>query len=263
MKIKLTALLLLCIFIIVGCSSNNASDTETDTEPLTPLEEIQEKGSMVVAMGGTYPPFNFMNNENELDGFDVDIAKEIAKRLGIEAEPIATEWGSIIPGLLGNKFDIILGSMAITDERKEKVNFVPYYTSGAAIVVPIDSTIEGQTDLKDTKVGVGLGTTYEAKARELGAEVTTYSSSVNALTDMTIGRIDAVVSDQLLAAHAIQKGEYDFKIVGDRLFDEYMGIAVRPDASDFQDEIQRVVDEMMEDGTYTEISEKWFGIDIR
>lgn len=249
-------------------NSSNASESannevEQQTEESSVLDEIKSRGHLSMAMGGKYPPFNFINENNELDGFDVDIGKEIAKRLGVEAKPVTTEWDGIIPGLIAGKYDIVLGSLAITEERKQKVDFVHYYTSGAAIIVPEDSDISGAEELAGVTVGVGLGTTYEAKAIELGADVKTYSASVDAFTDMINGRVQAVISDKLLTLYGIQEKGYPFKLIGETLFDELCGIAIRKEDKDLQEEIARIVDEMKADGTYTEISEKWFGTDIR
>jgi polar amino acid transport system substrate-binding protein len=216
-----------------------------------------------MAMGGKYPPFNFINDKNELDGFDVDIAKELSKRLGVKAEPVTTEFDAIITGLLTEKYDIVLGSMSITPERQEKVDFVQYYTSGGAIIVPKDSTIKAKEELNKAVVGVGLGTTFEKKAIELGAEVKTYSASVDAFTDMANGRLEAVISDKLLSANAIKTKGYPFKIVGDQLFVDKCGIAIRKDNKVLSAELAKLMDEMREDGTYTKISDKWFGMDIR
>lgn len=281
MKKKSVVLSLLCALVLFlaacGSSSSNSgtsspqpsnspSPSASSAQPEAPktiLDEIKERGYISFAMGGKYPPFNFMNTSNELEGFDVDIAKEIAKRLGVEARFVTSEWEGLIPGLLSNKFDVILASMAITEERLQKVNFVHYYTSGAAIIVPQDSTIAGASDLNGVNIGVGQGTTYEKKAIELGGKTTTYSASADALADMMNGRVEAVISDKLLSTYAINTKNYPFKVVGDLLYDEKCGIAIRKEDTALQDEIQKIITEMQADGTYEAISKNWFGIDIR
>ncbi|TLS38401.1 transporter substrate-binding domain-containing protein [Pseudalkalibacillus caeni] len=259
MKKTLLVLLTVLVSVMLGACSSKESGSEAKST----LEKIKAEDEIVVAMGGRYPPFNYMNKENELDGFDVDITKELAKRLGVEEKIVSTEWDSIIAGLNGGKFDIILGSMAITDERQKKVDFVHYYTSGAAVILPEGSDIKSADELKGRTVGVGLGTTYEEKARELGADVKTYSSSTDAFTDMMNGRVDAVISDKLLSTFAIQEKGYPFHTLDKLLYEEKMGIAVRKDDKELKEEIQKIMDNMMEDGTYAKISEKTFGEDIR
>ncbi len=271
-KIVMSILMLAMLIGIVACSSQSSGSEEADAEKKVAgekdsgsslVDEIKERGTLTMAMGGKYPPFNFVNKNNELDGFDVDIAKEIAKRMGVEAKPVSTEWDAIITGLLTEKYDIILGSMSITEERQQKADFVQYYTSGAAIIVPEDSKIKGKEDLEGANVGVGLGTTYEEEAVKLGANVKTYSSSVDGFNDMINGRIDAVISDQLLAANGIKEKGYPFKIVGEKLFEDPCGIAIRKDNPELKKEIETIMEEMRQDGTYTKISEKWFDMDIR
>ncbi|MCM3706370.1 MULTISPECIES: transporter substrate-binding domain-containing protein [Cytobacillus] len=261
-KSRLLSILLLALMVILaGCGSDSSSGKAEGSGNM--VEKIKEKEILTVAMGGKYPPFNYINDKNELDGFDVDISKEIAKRLGVEFKPVTTEWDAIITGLLTKKYDIILGSLSITDERKEKVDFVHYYTSGGAIIVPENSKINKGKDLDGVTVGVGLGTTFEEKAIELGADVKTYSAGADAFTDMGNGRLEAVISDKLMSAYAIKTKGYPYKIADESLFVDEVGIAIRKDNPELTEEIQKIIDEMKEDGTYTEISEKWFGIDIR
>jgi len=113
------------------------------------LERVKEAGKIQFAMSGGYPPFNYFTENDELTGFDVEVGKEVAKRLGVEYEPVTTDWSGILEGLRAGRYDGIFGSMAITDERLEVVDFTdPYYYSGAQLIVQQDSTITGPEDLK-------------------------------------------------------------------------------------------------------------------
>ncbi len=261
---KMIAPILLFSLLLFGCGNKEASETNKESSSNNSLDQIIESGKIKVAVGGKYPPFNFMNEENKLDGFDADIGKEVAKRLDVEFSPITAEWDSMIAGLNGNKFDVIISSMAITDERKSKVDFVEYYSSGGVIIVEKDNNeIKGKDDLKGKVVGVALGTTFEKMAVENGAEVKTYSTSLDALTDLSHGRIEAVISDEIVSGYTIRESKFPFKVIEGRLFDEYMGIAVRKEDKELSAKIEEIIKEMQEDGTYTEISEKWFNRDIR
>ncbi|WP_045573166.1 ABC transporter substrate-binding protein, partial [Desulfosporosinus sp. I2] len=225
---------------------------------------IKADGKLTYAMSGQYPPFNFFNEQNELTGFDVEIGQEIAKRINVNPAPIATEWDGLIAGLKASKFDMILGSMAITDDRLKEVNFsASYYRSGAQVIVPSDSNIRGEADLKDKTVGVVLGTTFETKARELGATVKTYKGDPDAFNDMANGRLDAVITDKIVGLNAIKKNNYPYKLVGDLLYEEKMGIAIRKDSPKLLEAVNNALGEMMDDGTYQKISEKYFSADIR
>lgn len=266
--IKLVSVLMLALLLgmLTGCgTSTTPADTgKKETTPESALDKIKSAGKISFAMSGKYPPFNFFNDKNELVGFDVEIGQEIAKRIGVKAEPIASEWDGLIAGLLTKKFDMILGSMAITPERLEKVNFSdPYYRSGAQVIVPENSSIKSPADLKGKNVGVVLGTTFETKARELGATVKTYKGDPDNFTDMVNGRLDAVVTDKIVALNAINKNKYNFKLVGDLLYTEKMGIAIRKEDTDTLNAVNKALTDMMADGTYEKISKKWFNADIR
>ncbi len=113
------------------------------------LQRVLDKGEISFAMSGGYPPFNYYNEDDELTGFDVDIGKEVAKRLGVTYVPVTTDWNGILEGLRSERYDGILGSMAVTDDRDEVVDFTnPYYYSGAQLIVQKDSKIKSVDDLK-------------------------------------------------------------------------------------------------------------------
>ena len=133
-------------------------------------------GTVKFAGSGGYPPFNFMTDSNEVDGFDVDVAKEIASRLDLELEYVTTAWDGIIEGLRAGRYNGILGSMAITEERLKIVDFSdPYYYSGAQIVTSKNSNIKSISDISsDTVIGVVTGTTFVDDVEGMGAQVRLY-----------------------------------------------------------------------------------------
>ena len=258
-KFNVLILVTLILLVATGCGASKSNSAATTT-----LERIKADGKLIYAMSGQYPPFNFYNEQNKLTGFDVEIGQEIAKRIGVNPAPIATEWDGLIAGLKASKFDMILGSMAITDDRLKEVNFsTPYYRSGAQVVVPSDSNISGGADLKGKTVGVVLGTTFETKARDLGATVKTYKGDPDAFNDMSNGRLDAVITDKIVGLNAIKKNNYPYKLAGDLLYVEKMGIAIRKDSPKLLEAVNDALSKMMEDGTYKQISEKYFSADIR
>lgn len=113
------------------------------------LDRVKKAGKIKFAMSGGYPPFNFFTANDELTGFDVEIGKEVAKRLGVQYEPVTTDWSGILEGLRSGRYDGIFGSMAVTEKRLEVVDFTdPYYYSGAQLIVRSDSKIKGPEDLK-------------------------------------------------------------------------------------------------------------------
>lgn len=232
------------------------------------LDTIKEKGVIRIAMSGAYPPFNFVNEQNEVVGFDPAIGSEIAKRIGVEAEIVTTAWDGIIGGLLANKFDAIVGSMSITDERKKVVDFVgPYYRMSRGIFIKDGSDIGGIDGLQGKKIGVTLGETHEQWAREqAGWEIRTYKGLPELLLELDNGRIDAIVTDDIPVLLAIQENgnaiaqldTSDLAGVADQA-----GIAIRKGNPELAAAMQAALDAIQADGTYTEIANKWVGGDIR
>jgi len=230
------------------------------------LQKVKDKGEITMAMSGQYPPFNFVDDKNELTGFDVEIGKEIAKRISVTGVPMSTAWDGIIAGLLANKYELICGSMAITDERLKSIDFSdPYYRSGAQLFVKKDSPLKTVADLKGKKVGVTLGTTYEKWVREniADADIRTYKGVPDMILEVSTGRIDGFVTDKIVGALAIKDKGAPIALAGDLLYEEKMGIAMRKGNTELKTAIDTALAAMKEDGSYHDISMKWLGIDVR
>ncbi|SNY89931.1 amino acid ABC transporter substrate-binding protein, PAAT family (TC 3.A.1.3.-) [Cohaesibacter sp. ES.047] len=229
------------------------------------LDAIKEKGEISIAMSGAYPPFNFVNDENKVVGFDPSIGTEIAKRMGLETKIVTTAWDGIIGGLLAQKYDAIVGSMSITEERAKVVDFVgPYYNTQRAIFTKEGSELTSMDQLKDATIGVTLGETHEEWAREQGYSVRTYKGLPELLLELENGRVDAIVNDSIAAILAMKKNEQKYAIIEDPNTEKFgAGIAIRKGNPELKAAMQKALDEMMEDGTYLKIAEKWVGGDIR
>jgi polar amino acid transport system substrate-binding protein len=229
------------------------------------LETLQEKGVIRIAMSGAYPPFNFVNDQNEVVGFDPAVGTEIARRMGLEAEIVTTAWDGIIGGLLANKYDAIVGSMTITEERDEVVDFVgPYYSDKRAIFTKPGSDITSIEDLEGVRVGLTLGETHEAWAREKGYNISTYKGLPELLLELENGRVDAIVNDSIAAILAMGEKGQEFEMFADPTTEPFgAGIAIREGNPELAAAMQEALDSMMEDGTYLELAEEWIGADIR
>lgn len=230
------------------------------------LAVVKQKGEIRMAMSGQYPPFNFVNDKNELTGFDVEIGNEVAKRIGIKGAPLSTAWDGIIAGLLAKKYELICGSMAITEERLKSIDFSdPYYRSGAQLFVKKGSPISSVKALDGKKVGVTLGTTYEkwVRANIAGADVRTYKGVPDMILEISTGRIDGFITDKIVGALAIKEKEVPIALSGDLLYEEKMGIALRQNNPDLKAAINTALADMKKDGAYHSISMKWLGIDVR
>jgi polar amino acid transport system substrate-binding protein len=229
------------------------------------LSEIQARGVLSIAMSGQYPPFNFVNEQNEVVGFDPAIGTEIAKRMGLEVKIVTTAWDGIIGGLLANKYDAVVGSMSITEERDKVIDFVgPYYSTKRAIFTKAGSDITTIEQLSDAKVGVTLGETHEEWARAQGYDINTYKGLPELLLELQNGRVDAIVNDSIPVMLAMKAGQYDLAIVNDPSAEPIgAGIAIRENNPELAAAMQKALDDMMADGTYLKIAEEWVGGDIR
>lgn len=245
---------LLLTMIFSGCNSNQ-----------TTMEKIESKEEMTFAMTGGYPPFNFINDDGELDGFDIDIANALAAEMGVEAVPITTAWDGIIGGLKSKRFDTIIGSMAITESRLEEVNFTnPYYYDGAQFFSTSNTELKSITDLKEGNVGVVTGTTYHDALSEMDniADIMQFESDVDNMMALEQNRIDGLVTGRFVGLQAPEKYEVDLVPVGEMLYAEEIGIAVRKEDEAFIIALNNALETIVANGTYEEISNKWFGTNI-
>lgn len=248
-------LVLLCVSLIVaGCGQKE----------LDSLERVKQAGKISFAMSGGYPPFNFYDDKNNLVGFDVDVSTEIAKRLGVKFEPVTTEWSGIIEGLRSGAYDGILGSMAVTEERKKVVDFsTPYYYSGAQLVVKKGGTYANPEDIKGKVIGVVTGTTFEKDAEKLGAaEVKLYKDDNQTLMEVHNGVVDAIITDRVVGVNAVNKGKYSVELLGNPLRSEDIAVAFRQSDDTLREAVDKILAEMHQDGTLTQLSQKWLKTDI-
>lgn len=260
-KYLLGAGVIFLMIILAACGGSKNANSSADGGTLA---AIKKKGEIHVAIEGAYPPYNFINDKNELEGFDADIANEVAKKLGVKAVLVVNPWDSMIPALTGKKFDIIISDMAITEERKKKVSFSdPYFTTGNQLFVPQDSAIKAPKDMKGKKIGVTISTTAAEMATKNGADVKLYKNDFLAFEDLTAGRLDGVATDQGVGAKIILDRNYAFRAVDGLLNTEKAGMTIRKEDNELREEINKIIAEMQKDGSFEAISKKWFGKDIR
>lgn len=264
-------LTMVLMLMLAACGTSKESSGSVDKgkknqEDKGVLAKIKKEGVINIGIEGVYPPFNYFDKDNKLIGFDVEIADEITKRMRIKPNYIPTPWDTIIGGLITKKYDIILSSMAITDERKQKVDFTePYYHTGAQLFIHVDNTdiIDPKKDIKGKEIGVAIGTTFEKKIVEHGAKVVTYKSDLLTFQDLANKRVEGVLTDKAVGSRLIKEKSYPFKAVGDMLLQDAAGIALNKNEEALKHEMNKHLKAMMDDGTYAKISEKWFGEDIR
>ncbi len=266
--------------VVVACGSGNGGANDL-------LASIKDKGTLTVSTDPAYPPQSELNKDTgKYEGFDIDVATEIAKRLGVEIAWQAPAWETIISGSWNGRWDASVGSMTITPERAEVLSFTPpYYYTPAAIAVHKDNTsITDASGLDGKKIGVCGGCTYDLYLRnklvisqdETGKAVkipsvvkdptiVTSDTDSTSLQDLALGdgrRLDAVVSAGPTIQAAIDSGA-PLKIVGEPLYYEPLSVAIdkssQLDSKGLVDRISEIVAEMHKDGTLSELSKKWYG----
>ncbi|SMB89439.1 transporter substrate-binding domain-containing protein [Deinococcus hopiensis] len=223
-------------------------------------------GTLKVAMEGTYPPFTFKDDAGILTGFDVDVAKAVAAKLGLKPEFVLTEWSGILAGLQANKYDVIVNQVGITAERQKTIGLSqPYAYSSPQIIVRKSGSFAPKTlvDLKGKRVGVGLGSNFEQQLRAAsGINVVTYPGAPEYLADLAAGRLDAAYNDRLLVGYLITKNKLPIRGAGVIGQPEPVGIAFKKTNTALGTAINRALLQIKADGTYAKISRKWFGEDV-
>ena len=232
---------------------------------LLPVGHAQAEGkTFSFAMTGLYPPFSYRDG-SKLEGFDADIGRALAAQMGMKAEPVAQPWQTLIAALKANRFDAIIGSMAITPKRLEAVNFSdPYYKSGAQVFISANNkNLHSVDDLHGKTVGVLVSSTFEATAKKYTSHIKTYTDDVTALHDLTVpGRLDAVITDELVGSNAIMKAHLAVKRLGAPLDLDNIGIAVNKDNPELLKRINEALAAIKANGKYAEVSKRYFGRDI-
>ena len=259
---KFVFLLSAMMLILSACGTKKA-DGEKEAKANEGKPELVEKGALTFSMTGQYPPLNF-KKDGKLTGFDVEIGTEIAKRIGLEANPVTNPWETIIQGLKAKKYDAIIGSMTATPDRDKQVDFTnPYYLSGAQIFVAEgNSDIQSKEDLKGKKIGVIQASTWKDMAEELSDQVKGYPTDVNALQDLALGRLDAVITDKIVGVSAKNEKGLEIKEIGDLLNEDRVSVAIAEGNKELADQINEAIQSMIDDGTYEKISMKWFNTNI-
>ncbi|MFQ5954847.1 MAG: ABC transporter substrate-binding protein [Kiloniellales bacterium] len=222
-----------------------------------------------VATEGAYPPFNFVDKNGQLQGFDVEIANALCAAMKAECTIVAQDWDGIIPGLLAKKYDAIIASMSITPERRKRVSFTnKYYETPLRFVAKKGSGVEiSKAGLKGKVIGaqrMTTGSDYAEKSYGDVAPVKLYDTYENALLDLVTGRVDTVAADGIpLAEWLDTKDGQGFEFVGQPVkVDEGIGIAVRQQDTGLLAKLNAAIAQIRNDGTYQKINAKYFPFDL-
>ena len=260
------------IVITMGISVIGCGSTNTKTNSGTSSESTLNKDELVIGLDDTFVPMGFKDESGELVGFDVDLAKAVGEKLNKKIKFQAIDWSMKETELNGGNIDLIWNGYSINDERKEKVEFSKPYLDNTQIIVTLaDSTINTKADLAGKKVGAQNQSTavdaVEADGDIMstfdGGNLVTFEDNNQALMDLEAGRLDAIVVDEILARYYIKaRGEEKYKILTENFGDEQYAVGIRKGDTEFVEAFNKALEEVINDGQATEISEKWFGEDI-
>ncbi len=231
------------------------------------LAQIKERGSIIVAMEGTWAPWTYHDEDDNLVGYDVEVAQNIAEKLGVEVEFIEGAWDGLLAGLDAGRYDIMVNGVGVTKERAEKYNFsTPYAYNKTAVIVRGDyDEISSMEDLKGKKTANTISSTYAAQAEAYGATVTGVDDLNQTIELLLSKRIDATLNAEVVFNdYKKEHPEADVKIATYSDEVEEIAIPIRKgdDTVTLLDAVNNALDEMAKDGTLTELSEKYFGMDI-
>ncbi len=229
------------------------------------LDKIKQAGVFRIGTEGTYAPFTYHDASGALVGFDVEIVREIAKRLGVKAEFLEGRWDGLIAGLDADRYDAVINQVGITDARKQKYDFSePYIASKAVLIVRGDNdTLKSFADLKGKKSAQTLTSNFGKLAEQSGAELVGTDGFDQSIQLVLNGRADATINDSLsFYDFKKHKPDADVKIAAQEANADYSGVIVRKGQPELVAAINKALDEIKADGTYKKISETYFGQDV-
>jgi len=230
------------------------------------LADIRARGTLRIAIEGTYPPFNFKDPKTgQLTGYDVEVARLVAAKLGVKPHFVFSEWSAILPSLAAGKVDAAICQVIITPQREQSFDFsTPYTYSRFQLIVRQNerATYTGLADLKGRIVGVHQGSVFEQHAQAVpGVMVKSYPAVPEKLQDLAFGRVDAVLDDSLMVDYLLKTSQLPIR-AGPRLGTvERVGIAMRKDNPRFRSAIDGILAEARNDGSLSDLAIKWFGHD--
>jgi L-cystine transport system substrate-binding protein len=273
-KLTITfALLLSFMFVLAACGKDDNADKDKNKDDNKTAEKseddllakIKDDGKLLVGTEGTYPPFTFHDTSGNLTGFDVEVATEVAKRLGVKPEFKETQWDAMFAGLDAKRFDMIANQVGIRPDRQEKYDFSdPYITSAGVLIAHKDNDkVKAFEDIKGLNAAQSLTSNYADMAKKYGANIVGVEGFQQAVELLAQKRVDVTINDKLsFLDFKKQKPDAPIQVVATADDASSSGLMFRKKSDTLVDEVNKALKEMVDDGTYKKISEKWFGEDV-
>jgi len=251
--------------LLAGCSKK-AEEPQSATSAPAPVAAVSK---IVIGLDDNFPPMGFRDDKNELVGFDIDLAREAAKRIGAEVEFKPIDWNAKEAELNGKRVDALWNGLTITEERKANIAFTtPYLENRQIIIVTAKSSIKNKAGLKGKVVGIQDGSSaVDAVAKDAATakaikELKKFGDNVTALMDLSAGRLDALVVDEVVGRYYTAKKPGEYVVLDENFGTEEYGVGVRKDDADLLGKLQKALDDMKKDGSAAKISTQWFGSNI-
>jgi polar amino acid transport system substrate-binding protein len=266
----LASILVLSLAIVGGCSKKNvAQDTSTSQGADTSLEDIKAKGKLVLGLDDSFPPMGFQDENQEIVGFDIDVAKEVSKRMGVELVLQPISWDAKEVELSTKNIDCIWNGMTYNEERAKAMTLsIPYMENTQVSVVLTDSSVNTLEDLAGKTVVIQNGSTASDAMdsnedfKNSLKELVKVDNNVQALLDLKTSGSDSVVMDEVVARYYTEKEAGTYRVLDQSLADEEYVIGFRKGEVSLCTEVEKYLKEMKEDGTLASISQTWFGKDL-
>ncbi|MDD2712079.1 MAG: amino acid ABC transporter substrate-binding protein [Simplicispira sp.] len=260
---KLTAVMLLSMGALLAACGKQEPATQAAAPAPAALTKI------VVGLDDNFPPMGFRDEKNELIGFDIDMAREAAKRMGVEVEFKPIDWSAKEAELGGKRVDALWNGLTITEERKKNIDFTaPYMENHQIVVVAANSPIKTKADMAGKVVGAQEGSSAVDAVKKDDAifksfkEFKTFGDNVTALMDLSTGRLEAVVVDEVVGRYYVAKKPTEYAVLDEHFGTEDYGVGVRKGDTDLHGKLDNALAEMKKDGSAAVIATKWFGKDI-
>ncbi|MFP7297337.1 amino acid ABC transporter substrate-binding protein [Neobacillus niacini] len=267
------ALLLSVLLLVTACGKDDEAKKDKKEDNKTAekaddkdlLAKVKDEGKLLIGTEGTYAPFTFHDESGNLTGFDVEISREVAKRIGVEAEFKETQWDAIFAGLDAKRFDMIANQVGIRPDRQEKYSFSdPYITSAAVLVIHKDNDkVKTFEDIKGLNAAQSLTSNYGEMAKKYGANLVSVEGFTQSVELLASKRVDVTINDRIsFLDYTKQRPDAPIKIAATSEDASVSGLMFRKDSDTLVNEVNKALSEMIADGTYKKISEKWFGEDV-
>ena len=251
---------------LTGCSSKDTAASTAGSAPLNKLDSIQKSGKLVVALEGAWQPWSYHDSSDTLVGYDVEVSRAIAEKLGVEPEYVESDWDSLFAGLDAGRYDMVCNGVEVTEERAKTYAFTtPYGYIHTALAVRKDNEdIHSFEDLKGKTTANSLASTYMELAESYGATVQGIDTLEETIQLLTAGRIDATLNaDVSFYDYLNVHPDADFKLVAQTAEASHVAIPVlKSEDTAYLDALNAAIEELRADGTLKTLSEKYFGQDI-